>query len=78
LKTQDATGLKRLLQVAREVKAMQLGFVARGPRATRLLEEHGPNGGKPRSRILDAIESESAGNPILDAMLGEVESTIKD
>jgi hypothetical protein len=65
LKTQDATALKRLLQVAREVKAMQLGFVARGPRATRLLDEHGQpqrgNGDELRSPILDRIrESESA------------------
>jgi hypothetical protein len=65
LKTQDATALKRLLQVAREVKAMQLGFAARAPRATRLLEEHGQphtgNGGELRSPIMDRIrESESA------------------
>jgi hypothetical protein len=70
LKTQDASALKRLLQVAREIKAIQLGFIPPGPRTTRLLDGHGQphtgNGGEERSPVLDrmlgleAIESESA------------------
>jgi hypothetical protein len=59
LKTQDATALKRLLQVAREVKAIQLGFVPPGARAKRLLEEHGQphtgNGDDLRSPIFDSV-----------------------
>jgi hypothetical protein len=64
LKGADATALRGLLQVAREVKALQLGFVPQaGRRTTRLLREHKPNGdgdeAKPRSRILEAVQAEA-------------------
>jgi hypothetical protein len=62
LGTSDANALKRLLQVAREVKAIELGFVPRGGgRAPQQLggDQHG-NGDTSRSPILEAIaESES-------------------
>jgi hypothetical protein len=63
LKNNEATALKRLLQVAREVKAIQLGFMAPGSRTRRLVDGQQGNGDGLRSPILDAIresESESA------------------
>jgi hypothetical protein len=50
--------LRRLLQVAREVKAIQLGFVTPGRRTQRLADEQpaGGNGDSAESAILAAIE----------------------
>jgi hypothetical protein len=64
LEQNDASALKRLLQCAREVKALQLGFVAPGTRTRRLLDEQREkrNGDSAKSPILAAIEESEAGS----------------
>jgi uncharacterized membrane protein YccC len=64
LKPQDVSHLKRLLQVAREIKAMQLGFIVPGNRTRRLADEpQQENGnGDSESAILAAIEQSESDN----------------
>jgi hypothetical protein len=62
LKRDETIALRRLLQVAREVKAIQLGFVVPGRRMRSLVDEQpGSGSSDAESPILAAIEkSESA------------------
>jgi hypothetical protein len=62
LKPNDASALKRLLQVAREVKAIRLGFLVPGSRSRRLADEQRDerNGDGAESAILAAIEESEA------------------
>jgi hypothetical protein len=77
LRNQDATALKRLLQIAREVKAIdQLGSPP-GLRTRRLVGEHGEPAkaaAPQRSPITDAVlglkPAAPQRSPIMDAVLG--------
>jgi hypothetical protein len=74
LSGQDASQLRRLLLAAREIKALQLGFVTPGRRTQRLAAEQPADGnGDVESPILAAIEAKR-----LEAQRSEAESAGDD